>query len=152
MDCQLPDKHHTCLTHKTEGRQNATQMLDALPKKIYAPWRNVTLLACLTRKTEGRQNATQMLDAQPKKIYAHNRNNPVGMQTKHPQMPRLLSFLSRPQKHANSLKERVCLAQTLSKTENLLQNCPSGLTDASMQALSATIFTPVPSTDCRWTK
>ena len=46
----LPDKRHTSLTHKTEGRQNATQMLSA----------------------------------QAKKIYAHNRNKPVGMQTKHP--------------------------------------------------------------------
>ena len=104
-----------------------------------------------------------MLSAQAKKIQAHNRNKPVDMQTKHPaNATPVIPFmdcplLARSQQQANSLKECVFPAQTPNKTESLLRNCPSGLTDASIQALSATVspikrqITPTHSTDCCWT-
>ena len=85
------------------------------------------------------------LSAQPKKIYTHNRNKPVGMQSKHPaNATPVVPFIDCPFCPDHNSKQIPWKsvffpAQILNKTESLLQNGPSGLTDASTQALSATV-------------
>ena len=58
----LPDKRRTSLTHKKEGRQNATQILSAQAKKIYAHNRNKPV-GTLRSKPCGDKSTMHLLDS-----------------------------------------------------------------------------------------